>query len=70
MKKRYKEGTTLNQIIEDGWSRGFKAKQTVSEAAAMGFGITKDELFAVWDYLERKMEHDLGCKRWWMLHRS
>ena len=36
----YKPGTTKEQMIFDGWSRGFKPKQTVDELAQMGFEVS------------------------------
>ena len=35
----YKQGTPLNIIIGDGWSRGFKVEQTVNEAKLMGYDV-------------------------------
>ena len=39
MEPVYKEGTTELQIIEDGYSRGFKIEQIKSELKAQGFYV-------------------------------
>jgi hypothetical protein len=47
----YKAGTTLEQIIEDGYYRGFEATQTVVEAAASGFTVTLEQVQSCWKEL-------------------
>jgi hypothetical protein len=37
MKPVYIQGTSLEDIIDDGWSRGFEIQQTVDELHAQGF---------------------------------
>ena len=53
--KPYKTGTPLDEIIRDGWSRGFKFEQTIEEAKIMGFIITEEDLLKEWDRLEYEM---------------
>ncbi len=45
----YKPGTTLEQIIRDGWSRDFKAEQTHSEAVANGYEVTLECVKRWWE---------------------
>ena len=33
----YPEGTPAEEIIEDGWARGFKPEQTVQELREVGY---------------------------------
>lgn len=40
----YKNGVTKDQIVFDGWSRGFEVLQTVREVEAQGFEVTEDEV--------------------------
>ena len=54
--KVYKEGTTLAQIIEDGWARGFHQSQTYEEATAMGFFTTEEYILNEWAKLEEMLE--------------
>lgn len=59
MKPVYKPGTTLAQIIEDGWSRDFQAEQTLMEAQAQGFTVTITEIRTEWFRLDNKyQEHN------------
>ena len=44
----YKIGTTLEQIISDGWSRDLTLEQTLGEAALMGFTLTPTQLRQAW----------------------
>ena len=50
----YKNGTTLDQIVTDGWARGFRTCQTIEEARASGFVISKKELTTKWEIIETK----------------
>ena len=56
IKPVYKPGTTLNQILEDGWSRGFEYEQTLMEAHASGYTVTITEIKAEWFRLDNKYE--------------
>jgi hypothetical protein len=47
----YVTGTTLKQIIEDGYYRGFEATQTVDEATASGFTVTLEQVQTSWKEL-------------------
>jgi len=55
MNKPYVENTPLSEILIDGWSRGFGPEQTLAEADAMDFELTREELDAAWDQLEQEM---------------
>jgi len=51
-KPPYVAGTSLDEIISDGWSRDLDPQQTVDEAAIMGHTVTLDEVkagFNEWD---------------------
>jgi hypothetical protein len=48
MKNPYKEGTTLEQILADGWCRGFDPRQTQKEAETMGYRVSIAEIAADW----------------------
>lgn len=52
MDKPYREGTSLEEIIKDGWSRGFAIGQIVHEAKAMGYSITLPECRVKWQELD------------------
>ncbi len=49
--KPYKDGTPLNAIIRDGWSRGFKPQQTLDEAHTMRHDLMEEQLKIAWDKL-------------------
>jgi hypothetical protein len=51
----YKEGVSLKAIMEDGWSRGFHFSQTVEEAGIMGYTVTKEEVLAKWEEMNKWM---------------
>jgi hypothetical protein len=55
----YREDTTLDDIIKDGWARGFALSQTIYEAKQMGFTITVEELRTQWRALDDQFEKDL-----------
>lgn len=55
----YKVGTTLDQIIRDGWSRGFDPEQTLREAGVMGFDLDKAALSLQWTNLTADMDRDM-----------
>ena len=54
--KKYKEGTTLDEIIFDGWSRGFIVEQTLSEAVLQGFEVTREEVIKAWHKHDEEMD--------------
>jgi len=58
MDKPYREGTTLDQILTDGWSRGCDPEQTLDEAKAMGFTLAYVDITAKWHQLTVSMEVD------------
>lgn len=49
MNKPYVDGISLEDIIEDGWSRGFPPSQTIEEAKMMGFDLPLWYLLAEWE---------------------
>lgn len=53
---KYKPGTAKEQIIADGWARGFAVSQTVDELKAQGFEATADEVSVAFDRHQAKME--------------
>lgn len=55
MNKPYVDGTSLEDIIEDGWSRGFPPSQTIEEAKMMGFDLPLWYLLAEWERYEQAM---------------
>jgi hypothetical protein len=54
----YRPGTTLEQILTDGWARGFAIPQTYDEAKEMGFIIKPSEIMAKWQELDAEMIAD------------
>lgn len=50
----YKEGTPLEEIIKDGWARGFYQTQTLQEARDMGYNITEEYVVEEWAKLEEE----------------
>lgn len=56
MKKVYRDGTTLDQIIFDGWSRGFLPDQTLCEALAQGYSVTLDQILLRWSDLDKEYQ--------------
>lgn len=56
--KPYKDWVTLEQILEDGWSRGFHAPQTKREAREMGFEVSLPEITVFWERLTWKHRTD------------
>jgi len=61
--KPYKDGVTLKQILEDGWSSGFQPEQTIMEAGQMGYSISLKKVLIYWDLLTNEMEKDIGVLR-------
>lgn len=57
--KAYVDGTTLQQILDDGWSRGFLPQQTLEEAEAQGFSLSAEELTAAWKVWDDKLSKDM-----------
>lgn len=51
-KKPYVEGTTLEKILLDGWSRGFEVQQTVDECNEMGHNVDTKLVEACWQVLD------------------
>lgn len=61
-KKPYKDGVTLEQILLDGWSRGFQAAQTVEECNIMGYTIDLEHVNTYWKTLnEEYSTYDACC---------
>lgn len=56
--KPYKDRVSLEEIMHDGWSRGFNPEQTLAEARDMGFTITPDLLSITWE--EHQLDFDLN----------
>ena len=56
MTKVYIDGTTLQDILSDGWSRGFQASQTIDEANSMGFTVTELEVLETWEKFDKKLD--------------
>ena len=55
----YKDGTSRNYIINDGWMRGFGLSQTMSELVAMGHQpILEEDLEFMWKLLTENMQLD------------
>ncbi len=63
MTKVYQEGTTLQEIIKDGWARDFDAKQTLSEALAMGYNLTEESILAEWDLLDKEVDNWIAFEK-------
>jgi hypothetical protein len=55
MNKPYVDGVSLEDIIEDGWSRGFPPSQTIEEAKMMGFDLPLEHLLAEWQRYDDAM---------------
>lgn len=58
----YIEGTSLEYIIEDGWSRHYPLEQTLSEATQMGYSVTKEMIMEKWLVLDAQMEAWLASR--------
>lgn len=56
MNKPYKDHVTPEQILMDGWSRGFDPSQTQDELKQMGHTRTIQEIREHWAILEADME--------------
>jgi len=54
---KYKDGTTKEQIIYDGWSRGFDISQVIDEVNDQGFTVTHDEVKAAYNKHQDEMEY-------------
>lgn len=52
MKKPYRDGVTLQDIIAAGWARDFQILQTYSEAHTMGFDVDIEYIYIVWERME------------------
>ena len=52
----YKLGTTLFEILWDGWSRDFDVTQTLREANAQGFPIDISTVAKVWKLMDLEYE--------------
>lgn len=61
----YRQGTTKEQILFDGWSRGLSISQVVSEVKAQGFQTDDDEVQAAFNIHQREMEDYYDD--WWLL---
>lgn len=51
----YRPGTTADQIIEDGFYRGFAIPQTYDELKQMGYQVKPSAIMARWNELEKEM---------------
>jgi len=58
MKKPYREGTSLEHIITDGWSRGFDPSQCRAEAAIMGYKVSLKKITTQWKELDNQLHGD------------
>ena len=47
--KPYKEDTTKQEIIDDGWSRDFSLEQTSDELRIMGHDVSDEYIISEWD---------------------
>lgn len=57
--KPYKEGTNLETILDDGWSRGFAVSQTLREAKEMGYEVTESQVMIHWANLDIQYENSM-----------
>jgi len=59
----YAPGTSLADILTDGWARGFRVTQTMEEAESMGYEVTEDEIVDSWEHqdeaFKRYLNYDL-----------
>jgi hypothetical protein len=58
--KVYKEGTTIEEILIDGWSRGFHVDQTVRELKGMGFEVDEEFVHRYWSWWDRDLDKALS----------
>jgi len=56
MGKPYKDSATLDDIITDGWSRGFEIEQTMDECRMMGYEVDYNLVFDKWELLTTEMD--------------
>ena len=63
MTKVYQEGTTLQEIIKDGWARGFQVSQTLSEATDMGYTLTEESILAEWELLDKEVDNWIAFEK-------
>lgn len=54
--KKHKDGTTKDQMIFDGWSRGFSVSQVASEVEAQGYESDYAEIQVEFDKHQAEME--------------
>lgn len=54
--KPFREGTPLNTILDDGWSRGLHILQTYREAHEMGYSIHLEEIHERWEWNEKQFK--------------
>lgn len=54
----YKDGTPLDAILRDGWSRGFDPVQTRNEAEVMGFKVELSEVIERWAELDEELAEE------------
>jgi hypothetical protein len=54
--KPYRDNTPLEEILRDGWSRGFLPEQTIEEASAMGFKVSEEDVDIAWHNFQTEME--------------
>lgn len=58
MHKPYRDDVTAQQIMEDGWARGFRVTQTLSELHAMGFNaLTEADVLADWKRQNKEFDN-------------
>jgi hypothetical protein len=50
----YKKGSTLEQIIEDGWSSGFQISQTMIEIELMGYHSNLNYVRSEWNRMDKE----------------
>lgn len=61
--KVYKDGTTLYQIVEDGWARGLDPEQTLIESNYQGYLIDIESIKSFFALFQYRMELDMSIER-------
>ena len=56
--KPYRAGVSADDIVFDGWSRGFTVEQTLEELQSMGFLTDRNAVLQTWQQYDADMEAD------------
>ena len=52
----YPPSTPLARIIQDGWAMGFSVNQTLEEARACNYEVTREDVLSAWKHEDEVYE--------------